>query len=294
MLIKPNLSLYQLVLITWRVDLMMMLSCTIAYYIDVSLIPDFHIPATLPGLMGTALAFFIGFNNNQAYDRWWEARIIWGGMVNDSRSWSRSLIAYCKDPVYQRRMILRHIAFLYALKSSLRKQHDYNTEKYLTSEEISSISSFRNQANAILDMQAIDLDKIEKDNSIDNFRFLGLNSLLENFCDGMGRSERINNTVFPVTYVYFTKLFIWLFVVLITMSVSPAVGPWSILFGWLIGFVFHISHINGMSLMNPFEDIPAGVPINSITRIIEIDMLQSLGEAEIPKPIPVEKGEYIM
>jgi putative membrane protein len=294
MLIKPNLSLYQVVRFTWKVDLTMLLSCSVAYYIDVNLIPDFHIPTILPTLMGTALAFFIGFNNNQAYDRWWEARTIWGAIVNDSRSWARSLVAYCKDPAYQRTMTYRHIAFLYALKSGLRKQEDASIEKYLTAAELSHIEPYSNKANAILDRQALDLEKMQQDNSIDNFRFLGLNELIQNFCDGMGKSERINNTVFPVTYIYFTKLFIWLFVVLITMSISATVGPWSILLGWLIGFVFHISHTNGMSLMNPFEPTAFGIPLDSITRTIEINMLQSLGETDIPAPVESVEGEYIM
>jgi putative membrane protein len=294
MLIKPNLSLYQLVRITWKVDLLMLFSCTAAYYADVKLFPDFHIPTTLPALMGTALAFFIGFNNNQAYDRWWESRIIWGGLVNDSRSWARSLVAYCKDPVLKRKMILRHIAFIYALKSALRKQPEQISAKYLPADEASEIEPFRNKANAILDRQAIDLEKLQQDGNIDQFRFQALNVLLQNFCDGMGRSERINNTVFPVTYIYFTKLFIWLFVILITMSISVSVRLWSILFGWLIGFVFHISHTNGMSLMNPFDDLPTGVPITSITRTIEIDTLQSLGETETPAMIEPVGGEYIM
>lgn len=294
MLIKPNLSLYQLVRITWKVDLGMLLSCSVAYYVDVNLIPDFNIPTVLPTLMGTALAFFIGFNNNQAYDRWWEARTIWGAIVNDSRSWARSLEAYCMDPESRRIMIHRHIAFLYALKSGLRKQDDPLLEKYLTAAELSHIQPYSNKPNAILDRQAIDLEKMQQAGSIDNFRFLGLNQLLQNFCDGMGKSERINNTVFPVTYIYFTRLFIWLFVILITMSISVTVGPWSILFGWLIGFVFHISHINGMSLMNPFEPTPSGIPLDSITRTIEINLLQTLGETEVPSPVESVEGEYIM
>jgi putative membrane protein len=66
------------------------------------------------------------------------------------------------------------------------------------------------------------------------------------------------------------------------------------LFGWVMGFVFHITHINGLSLMNPFEDEPSGVPISSITRTIEINLLEALGEKELPEPIAAVNGEYIM
>jgi len=71
-------------------------------------------------------------------------------------------------------------------------------------------------------------------------------------------------------------------------------GPWSVFFGWIMGFVFHITHINGMSIMNPFEAEPPGVPITSITRTIEINMLQTLGEKNIPTPIMPVDDEYIL
>ncbi len=72
--------------------------CAIAYFVDINWLTSLKIPPALPTLMGTAIAFFIGFNNNQAYDRWWEARIIWGELVNNSREWARNLMAYCSVP----------------------------------------------------------------------------------------------------------------------------------------------------------------------------------------------------
>lgn len=303
MLIRKSLHLHQVVRITWKVDLLMLLLCILAHYVDAKLIPEVNIPTTLPALMGTAIAFFIGFNNNQAYGRWWEARTIWGALVNDSRSWARSLIAYCAFPTASgsekisndyRKMIHRHIGFLYTLKSFLRNSNDEEHKKYLTVEEGIEVEKFANKPNAILDMQALALEKIKRENVIDNFQFLALTDLLRSFCDGMGKSERIKNTVFPTTYIYFTRLFIWIFVILLTMSISDSVGLWSIFFGWVIGFIFHITHINGLSIMNPFDNDPAGVPITSITRTVEINLLQALGEEGIPEPIASVKGEYLM
>jgi ion channel-forming bestrophin family protein len=305
MLIKQNLRLHRILLITWKVDLIMLISCVVAHYADIILLRHVTIPAALPTLLGTAIAFFIGFNNNQAYDRWWEARIIWGTLVNDSRTWARNLLAYFSEASEskivgedlrqcQRTMIYRHIAFLYALKASLRKCDYSDYEKFLSREEVEKVKVFSNIPNAILDLQSHDLQRISKEGIIDGFRFLPMNDLLRSFCDGMGKSERINNTVFPTTYVYFTRLFIWMFVVLTTMSIAGSVGHWSIFLGFMVGFVFHTSHINGMSIMNPFENTTAGVPISSITRTIEINLLQALGEQDIPEPVKPVDGEYIL
>ena len=228
MLIRKNLHLHQVVRITWKVDLLMLVLCVLAYYADTRLIADVNIPTSLPTLMGTAIAFFIGFNNNQAYDRWWEARTIWGGLVNDSRSWARSLLAFNANPgtpvekkeKHAREMIMRHLAFLYALKSALRNSGEADYKKFLSSSEVQGIEPFSNKANAILDLQAMAVEEIKNEEIIDNFHFLALNDLVRSFCDGMGKSERIKNTVFPTTYIYFTRLFIWIFVILLTMSIS--------------------------------------------------------------------------
>lgn len=304
MLLRQGLTVYRFFKITWKLDLLMIALCGIAYYVDTYLLPDMVVPSALPTLMGTAIAFFIAFNNNQAYSRWWEARQIWGALVNDSRSWARNVLTYCNTDALvddvelkalQRKMVLRHIAFLYALKSALRKIPSDEFAKYLTEEEAKKVTGFTNIPNAILDLQSADLQFLSERGVIDGFRFMPMNELVKNFCDNMGKSERINNTVFPTTYVYFTRLFIWILVVLVTMAISESIGWPSILFGWIIGFVFHTTHINGMSIMNPFELQPAGISLNSITRTIEINLLQMLGETKIPEPVKPERdGEYIL
>ena len=295
MLVKKNLSLYQVISYTWKVDISMLLFCTLVYLVDQYIFTKTMLPIAYPSLMGTAIAFFIGFNNNQAYGRWWEARIIWGALVNDSRSWGRSLVAYSKDQLKAENMIRRHIAFLYALSCSLRKDHaNTSYATYLTIDELNSLNPNYHRANEILQLQAHDLNKLRQDGAIDEFIFASLNSLLQNFCNGMGKSERINSTIYPITYVYFTQLFIWLFIALITMSTSGLIGIASIALGWLMGFVFNAIHFNGMSLMNPFDHNPAGIPISSITRTIEINLLQTLKSSNIPEPLGVINNEYIM
>lgn len=302
MLLKQNLQLRRILLITWKVDLLMLGLCIAAYFVDTKLFKDVQIPPALPTLMGTAIAFFIGFNNNQAYGRWWEARTIWGELVNNSREWARNVMFYTRVPEtgvadglkhFQQKMIFRHLAFLYALQSSLRKSGSSEYKKFLSSTEAESVRNFANKPNAILDIQSRELESMAHEKMIDTVRFYKMADLIAGFGNGMGKSERIGNTVFPTVYVYFTRLFIWIFVILLTMSISE-IGPWSVFFGWIMGFVFHTTHINGMSIMNPFENQAPGVPITSITRTIEIDILQTLGEKEIPVPILPVNDEYIL
>jgi len=295
MLLKQTLSLYRVLKITWKIDVLLIGLCTAAYFVDTFILTWVHIPTAFPALIGTAIAFFIAFNNNQAYSRWWEARTIWGGLVNDSRSWARELIAHVDDKEMVRKMIFRHIAFLYALKATLRRIPDDKHKKYISDSELLDVDNQYHLPNSILGLQSIDIQNLMNQNKIDGFRFLALNELVRLHCEHMGKSERINNTVFPTTYIYFTRLFIWILLVITTMSLAEQIGPWSIFFAWIIGFVYHTTHLNGMSLMDPFELKPSCVPLNSITRNIEINLLESLGETNIPGPeLAMHDGEYIL
>lgn len=297
MLIVQNIRLSRILKNTWQVDLIMIVTCTITYLIRQYLIANhIEIPAIIPTLLGTAIAFFIGFNNNQAYDRWWEARKVWGALVNDSRSFARALLSYAgSDQAMARRMIFRHLAFLYALKSNLRNAaNDNYGSKFMSEDELKEIDLQANRHNAILSIQSRDLQQLSVNGTIDGFRFLEINEMLVRFCDSMGMSERIKNTVFPTTYSYLTKVFIWLFVVTFTLVISPYAGVFSIFLGWLIGFVFVSTQINGMSLVNPFENNSAGIPLNQITRTIEINLLQMMGEKEVPEAVKAINGEYVM
>ncbi len=295
MLIGNNLSLFRVIKITWKIDLLMIIFCSMIYLIDYHIFVSFKMPVAIPTLMGTAIAFFIGFNNNQAYNRWWEARIIWGGIVNDSRSLARSLIAYNLDNEVTQRIIYRHIGFLYALIASLRRFKNDNTYlNYIPKSDLTKLQSISCIPNGLLNIQSQELKGLVEQKKINNFEFMSINLLLVNLCDGMGKSERINNTVFPINYLFFTKLFIWLFIAMITMSTNDEVGGYSIILGWAMGFVFNTINLNGLNLMNPFEYRSSGVPISSITRNIEIDLLEVIGDKNIPQPLQPIKGEYVL
>ncbi len=295
MLIVQNIRLSRVLLDTWKVDVIMIISCTAAYFVREYLIAHhFQISTIIPTVLGTAIAFFIGFNNNQAYDRWWEARKIWGAIVNDSRSFARNMINFVEDEEAAKRMICRHISFVYALKANLRNTVDEIYTKYLTEYDKNEVERHSNKHNAILNIQAMELQKLYKENKIDGFKFMEINEMLVKLTDSMGACERIKNTIFPTTYSYLTKVFIWLFVVTFTLVISQDMGYWSIFMGWLIGFVFVSTQINGMRLVNPFNINASGLPLNNIARNIEINLLQMINEVDIPEPVRPINDEYIL
>lgn len=298
MLLKQNIRLGEVISGTWKNMVFSVITCTFAYQInEIWLSKYFEFPTFVPALIGTALAFFIGFNNNQAYSRWWEARGVWGSLVNNSRSWARQILFNTEgnsDTALKIIMIKRHLAFIYALKAYLRNETDSYYTIFLSGSDLNQIRGHLNIPNAILSLQANDLQKLSNDKEIDGFRYLDLNKLITEFCDDMGRSERIRNTVFPTTYTYYSKNFIWIFIYAVTMAIGSAIGMWAIVFGTITGYIFFTIQSLGQTLVNPFERSPSALPLDQIARTIEINLLQMLGEKEIPKPVESVNGEYIL
>jgi len=304
MIITTRIRLSRIIIGTWKNLSLLVLISILAYLFDIYILKKFiEFPQIIPAILGPALAFFIGFNNNQAYDRWWEARKIWGALVNDSRSWARQIIYNTsannpeeKNELIQlrRRCIYRHIAFLYALKDNLRGEDHKEYKKFLNPKESENVELESNTHNAILNHQSKDLEYINKKGWIDGFRFIEMNRMIVNFCDEMGMSERIKNTVFPPTYIFYTRLFIWFLIISVTFVSTDLIGPWAIPVGIFVGYVFLVTHKIGLAILNPFEPTPSGISLDQITRTIEINLLETLGEKEIPEPIKSVNNEYIM
>ncbi|WP_186756020.1 bestrophin family protein [Echinicola salinicaeni] len=304
MIITQNIRLGRIVRGTWKNTIMIAFTCSMTYFLYWYFIQyHFEMPAIVPTILGTALAFFIGFNNNQAYDRWWEARKVWGVLVNSSRTWARNIILLptATEQIKGQHLQLmkeytvkRHIAFLYALKEKLRGSSTGEYKKYLIQSDLDIIKGESNKHNAILSLQTMELKSWRRDGLIDGFEFLELNAEITRFCDEMGKSERIKNTVFPTTYNYYTKMFIWLFNIAFTLAVAPTVGWRAIIFGTIVGYVFHTIHFIGQAIINPFEPIPTGIPLDQITRTIEINLLEMIREEHIPAPVSPINDEYVM
>jgi putative membrane protein len=278
--------------------------CLVAFLInEYFLIQYLQLPAIVPTILGTALAFFIGFNNNQAYDRWWEARKIWGGLVNDSRSWARQVLHYTSvaSPflasdleIIRHKLIRRQIGFVYALKENLRGTTDKGYRTFMSPDDVATIEKESNKANAILTLQSKDIAALNQAGVIDGFKLLAINDIIVRLCDEMGQSERIKNTIFPTTYSYYSRFFIWIFIICVTIVTADLVHFWSILLGTLVGYVFLTIHTIGQALLNPFDVIPTGIPLDQISRTIEINLLESIGEKDIPQPIRNVDKDVVM
>ena len=292
-------------------------------------------------VIGTAVAFYLSFKNNQSYDRLWEARKIWGGIVNSSRSWGSMVRAYVRDHRGEdqfseneirstiRRLIYRHIAWLYTLRNQLlipapwehinqnrhvrrvteqRRKHfgvgllpDQDTElelkRHLPREEYQELIDYQNTATQIIDYQAQDLADLRTAGLIEDFRHMELQNVLNDFYDHQGKCERIKKFPLPRQYGSMSFIFVGIFIFLLPFGMIPEfqklgeVGMWmAIPFTALVSWVFLVMELVGDYSENPFEGLGNDIPMMSLCRTIEIDLKEMLKEKELPPAIQSKNG----
>ncbi|NNC70740.1 MAG: hypothetical protein HKN90_07980 [Flavobacteriaceae bacterium] len=219
-----------------------------------------QLPWTPIAVIGTAVAFVIGFQNNAAYGRIWEARKIWGGIVNTSRTWGmkvKDMVTneYAKNTVkdeeLNRHIIMltyRHIAWLTALRHAMRTVKPWETfmneqtnrewqnkihiperesdleddiEPYLHQQEKEYVMSKGNKATALLNLQSNHIRRLKEQGFIWEFSFLELENVLEELFTLQGKSERIKNFPYPRQYATIGYYFVWIFILLLPFAVIP-------------------------------------------------------------------------
>jgi putative membrane protein len=298
------------------------------------------IPWVPVALIGTAEAFYVGFKNNQAYDRLWEARKIWGGIVNSSRSFVSMLYAFnttgegnSETETIKKKIAYRHIAWLYTFREQLlvptewehmsQKRHfgdinvrrhrlikagfpDYGRtpiflHKYLSEQELELQPEYKNFATYLISKQAKEVNDLKNLGDITDFNQMQLQDALNLFYDYQGQAERIKKFPSPRQFASTAFIFNVIFIMLLPLGLVnefAKLGNWGILvsvpFCVIIGWIYIVMELVGDYSENPFEGMMFDIPMLSICRTIEIDVLQIIGEHDdLPEPIASKNGVLV-
>jgi len=253
-------------------------------------LPD--MPLTIPTFIGTAISILLSFKLNQSYDRWWEARKVWGSIVNDSRSLVIQLNAFVKagnDEVIKR-IAYRQMAWCYSLGQLLRRlDAAAGLEKFIPEKELESARLHANVPLALLQLHGTDIRKLREDGQLDIFAQVQLDNTLVRLCDSQGKAERIKSTVFPETYRLFLHLIIYLFVITLSIALKNVSWYFEMPLLVLISSAFFLLEKSATYMQDPFENRPTDTPVSSIARTVEINIRQLLKETEVPPPYPPQK-----
>lgn len=324
MYIKRNISWHIILRYAWKNLIFFVAYASVIFYLYHFLNwKHIDIPFQPLSVIGIAVAFYIGFKNSQSYDRFWEARKIWGGIVNYSRTWANNVLSFVEnDRSAQIELIYRHVAWINALRIQLRQPTSFSIKEnraverlfekhgernpacdglneFLSNTELENLENRKNVATHLVKNQGQQLKRLLKEGKITEFDKQVLHNNLEELYNLQGKCERIKNTPFPRQYAYFSTVFTWIFVLLLPFGLLNVfekhlqelrVGFWwyfalMVFFSVLISWVFTTMEKVGSNSEDPFEGRINDVPMTALCRTIEIDLRDMLDERDLPEKV---------
>lgn len=271
-------------------------------------ISQLTLPFSIAAILGSALAIFIAFRNNSSYSRWWEARTLWGGIINSSRVLARLLITFTDSHAHQQNfdrersekfkqeMIYKCIAWAHALRLHLRKQKDWSEVKpFLSEQEFLEFQLAQNKPNYIHLITGRKLYDAMSNGTLAGFDSFQIEGQLLSLANYQGGCERIKNTPLLRQYDFFTRLFLYVFMLLLPFSllgdfVKLNAVHLAIPVSVIISFVFAIIGKVGEVNEDPFENRITDVPLTAMCNTIEIDLREMLGEKLLPIKAEPQNG----
>jgi ion channel-forming bestrophin family protein len=257
------------------------------------------VPDLIVSVLGAALGILLGFRTNSAYARWWEARQLWGALVNSSRSIARQALAFTRDLGAQQEagdrfahhLIYAQIAFVHSLRCALRRQQPWeDIATFLPGELVTKLREEQNVPAAILQHMGEYAANAVSMGLITEWRLTRLDSTLTDLSNVQGGCERIKNTPLPRQYDHYPELFAQAYCVLLPFVLVDEAKLFTPFVTLAIGFVFLILNRIGKNLEDPFENTVYDTPMTALSRTIEINLRQTLGETQLPPPVQPEKG----
>ena len=325
MYVKRNLGFIPILMGTWKELVFFILWTTLVFYLYYTMEWTFISLAIEPlSIIGIAVSFYLGFKNSQSYDRFWEARKIWGAIVNYSRTWAMQILSSVSDaPEEQRVLIYRHLAWINALRAQLRQPTSFSLDRsksmkrfiedyeqyesvagivqpFVSEGELQGLEIRKNIATHLIKNQGLHLRSLLKEGKISEFQNMMLQKVLEENYNFQGACERIKNTPFPRQYAYFGTVFAWIFVLLLPfgllnafdeeiLQLPPAGRIWlevaAIFLSVLISWIFITIDRVARNSEDPFEGRFNDVPMTAICRTIEIDLRDMLDEQPLPEKV---------
>jgi len=293
-----------------RLELLVSVLFSVTVYLlyKTHLLEKISLPFSVAAILGSALAIFLAFRNNNAYNRWWEARTQWGNIINNSRIFARQIIANAANAAainkatkietdaYSKELVYRQIAFAHALRLHLRKQDNWEEVKsFLHEKEYTQLAEKINKPNYLLQTQGIRIKEGMRSEILGPFDNISLEPTLAGFNNFQGACERIKNTPLLRQYHYFTRLFLLVFMAVLPFSLIndftkmgyPALMvPLSILVSFVFGVMGKVGEVNEDPFVNRITDVPLAALCNTIER----DLKEMLGETHLPPKLEPVKG----
>lgn len=259
-----------------------------------------QLPFAPIAMLGAAVAIFVAFRNNASYARWWEARTSWGTIHSTARVLARQIVASTDNALasgsggepsevvrYRAEQVRRVIAFAHATRLTLREQDDWSDVlRFLPEEEHEQLRTAHHKPNMVLQRLGVRIKDGVRAQIVGQFDPITLEPGIASLNTALANTERIKSTPTPRQYDYFTRLAVLVLAVLVPFGLTglmPRSQDALILpVAVVVGGVFMILERVGAIVDAPFANTTTDVPMTAICRDIERDLLEQLGEVDLP------------
>lgn len=253
-------------------------------------IDSLELPALPLGVVGGAIGIFVSFRTNSSYDRWWEGRKLWGRLINTSRHFATQVMSYvpaddASPAATRRELIRRHIAYVHVLRCQLRTQDalsDPDVQSYLTEGEKTQLAGLSNQNHALLVLQGQALTEMTNKGQLEERRLQSFDESLRHLLDIQGGCERIKKTPFPRGYQFIADRLVLYYAFLFPLALVESLGWYAVPINLLVTMSFALIGEVGRVLEDPFTMFFNGLPLTAMSKTIERNVLESLGETDLP------------
>lgn len=248
------------------------------------------VPAIGFTVFGIILSIFLSFRNSACYDRWWEGRKLWGALIATSRHITRD--SHVLNDQHRQILMYRVMLFTCLLRDRLRNNSQsieyYRDKVALNAQQFHSLSSHINAPQYVLEEIQKSLVQSLKTSEISDIVYQGLNHHIVELGAIQAGCDRILSTPLPYSYSVLLHRTVYCFCLILPFSLESSLGIWTPVIVSLIAYLFLGLDALSAELEEPFGLQNNDLPLDSITRLIEREMLSSLGE-ELLEPIQLVK-----
>ena len=300
MIVRKNPTFLTLFLIT-KGSIVPKVAPKITFFIALSVIilvmdhtgvPIIHINFQAASIFGLALSLFLGFRNNAAYERWWEARTLWGQLIADIRSLGRETMTFMGETQDRAELLKLACVFLHLHRTNLRRTDPpAQLQEFADPALIQSFKDMRNPACGPLNEMAKRLHRIHANGGISDFGLRVLTQRLGAISLAQAGCERISSTPMPYVYVLLIYRTIFLYCILVPFGLIESVGWMAPVFAGIIAYVFYGLAAVTDELKHPFTNSVNGIPLDAMCRTVEISVAEALNT---PPPMPLEPKDHIL
>jgi putative membrane protein len=297
MIVRPKLNWLRM-LFMWRGSVLPAIMPRLALVLAVSLaaviwrgqVLDYKIslnPAPFT-LMGVALAIFLGFRNGASYDRFWEARKLWGSLLNDSRSLARqaaSLTTLPPDDERVRAFVRGLIAFTHVLRHQLRgTDPQADLQRLLPHEAATRVAAATFRSPAVLAELAAWLRARREAGELDPNTLVAMDQNLSQLSAIHGGCERIAGTPLPVAYAVMIHRTVYAYCFLLPFGLVDSLGWMTPVISVLVGYTYMALDALAAELEDPFGTSANDLALDAMSRNIEATLGELIGSRPLPEP----------